>query len=114
MADGGIPRRDFLVRAGAGGLLLASGGILEACGGVKKSGGSSGNTLKIGFVSPETGPAASFGEGDKYVVGLVQKALDSGLEIGGKKYDVTVITNDSQSDPQHSAQQANSLISGEK
>ena len=108
-----IPRRDFLVRAGAGGLLLASGGILEACGGVKKSGGSSSGAIKIGFVSPETGPAASFGEPDQYVVGLVKKAVANGLDIGGKKYDVTIITKDSQSDPQHSAQQANGLINSD-
>src|SRR4051812_20454937 len=110
---GGMPRRDFLVRAGMGGLLVASGGILEACG-VKKSSGSNSNAIKIGFVSPETGPAASFGEPDGYVVGLVKKAVAGGLEVGGKKYDVEIITKDSQSDPQHSAEQANRLISSER
>lgn len=111
--DVGIPRRDFVVRAGLGGLAIASGGILDACGGVKKSGGgSSGSTLKIGFVSPETGPAAGFGEVDSFIVGQVQKAVAGGLTIGGKKYNVQVVTKDSQSDPQHSAQQANALISG--
>ena len=61
--DGLLPRREFIKRAGASGLLLSSGGVLAACG-VKKSsssgggGGSGAKTIKIGFVSPITGEAA--------------------------------------------------------
>jgi branched-chain amino acid transport system substrate-binding protein len=85
--------------------------VLSACG-VKGSGDSGGTagTLKIGFVSPITGPAAGFGEPDAYVLGLVRKSLSSGLTVGGKKYDVTIIDKDGQSDPQRGAQVANDLI----
>ena len=54
-------------------------------------GGGSSGTLKIGFVSPRTGPAAGFGEPDGYVLGLARKAFEGGLTIGGKKYDVTIV-----------------------
>ena len=58
--------------------------------------------IKIGFVSPLTGPAAGFGEPDPYVIGLARKAFAKGLTIGGKKYDVKIIDKDSQSDPAQS------------
>ena len=69
--------------------------------------------IKIGFVSPRTGPAAGFGEPDGYVLGLARKALAGGLTIGGKKYDVQVIDKDGQSNPQRGAQVANDLINAD-
>ena len=35
--------------------------------------------LKVGFVSPSTGPLAGFAEADDYVVGAIQKVFSSGL-----------------------------------
>jgi len=67
-------------------------------------------SLRIGFVSPRTGPAAAFGEPDAYVVDLARKAFASGLSIRGMKYDVQIIEKDGQSDPQRGAQVANDLI----
>src|SRR6202043_3255442 len=55
------------------------------------------------------GAAAGFGEPDPYVVSLARKAFASGLTIGGKKYSVEIITEDSQSGPR-SAQAAADLI----
>ena len=66
----------------------------------------SGGTIKIGFVSPITGPAAGFGEPDAYVLALAKKAFAAGIEVGGKKYDVEIIAKDGQSNPQRSAQVA--------
>ena len=64
-----LSRRDVLKALGAGSLTLAGGGLLEACGSLGNTGGtSSAGTIKIGFVSPLTGPAAGFGEPDPYVV----------------------------------------------
>ncbi len=106
-------RRHFLTGAGLGfaGLVTAS-PLLASCGSSSSSGGSSGASLKIGFVSPRTGAAAGFGEPDGYVLSLARKALASGLTIGGKKYSVQIIDKDSQSTPQRSAQVANDLIHG--
>ena len=71
------------------------------------------NIIKIGFVSPRTGPAAGFGEPDGYVLGLARQALAGGLTIGGKNYQVQVIDKDSQSNPQRGAQVANDLINAD-
>jgi len=105
---GGSSRRDFLRLAGAGVAGVALGSpLLAAC---SSSSTSDASTLKIGFVSPRTGPAAGFGESDGYVLGLARKAFAGGITIGGKKYDVTIIDKDGQSDPQRGAQVANDLI----
>src|SRR5690348_11211013 len=40
-------------------------------------------TIRIGFVSPETGPIAAFGSADEFVVGEIRKAIGDGLTIGG-------------------------------
>ncbi|MEU1514880.1 ABC transporter substrate-binding protein [Streptomyces sp. NPDC005811] len=109
-------RRQILRTAGLGmsGLALAS-PLLAACkvgsGDQGDSGGSA--TLKIGFVSPRTGPAAGFGEPDAYVLSLARKALADGLTIGGKKYAVKIIDKDGQSNPQRGSQVANDLINAE-
>ena len=57
------------------------------------------NTIKIGFISPRTGPLAGFGEPDPYVIGLARKAFAGGLTAGGTKYVVKIIDKDTQSDP---------------
>ena len=38
-------------------------------------------TVKIGMVSPETGPIAAFGEADQFVLAGVRKALGDGIVI---------------------------------
>jgi branched-chain amino acid transport system substrate-binding protein len=96
--------------------MAAASPILSACRKDPSSSSSSspaGTTLKIGFVSPRTGPAAGFGEPDGYVLELAKKALATGLSIGGTTYQVQLIDKDSQSNPQRSAQVANELITGD-
>jgi branched-chain amino acid transport system substrate-binding protein len=118
MADGiglgRLDRRAFMARAGSGGVVLASGGLLGACGGVKQEASSTGTSIRVGYVSPQTGPAAGFGEADDWLLGKVRDAVKSGLDIGGKHYDVEFIVKDSQSNPQRAAAVANDLISGSK
>jgi len=107
-----LTRREMLKRSGIalGGLSLP--GVLAACVGSTTS--SSGGTIKIGFVSPLTGPAAGFGEPDPYVIGLAKKAFDKGLAIGGTNYSVEIISKDGQSTPSVGAQVANDLIQSQK
>ena len=42
------------------------------------------DTLRIGYVSPQTGPLAAFGEADKWVVDQMRLALMNGNSVGGK------------------------------
>jgi len=108
-----LGRRDFVKRAGAAGLLVSSSGALAACG-VKKTGASgSSKTIRIGYVSPLTGEAASFGEPDSYVLGAVRKAVANGITgADGKHYTIEILPKDSQSSPQTAASVANELING--
>jgi branched-chain amino acid transport system substrate-binding protein len=112
--DAKVSRRRFLARTGSSGLvIMSSGSVLAACG-VKSSGGSSpGAILKIGYVSPQTGPAAGFGETDKWLVAVVKSHLKNGIKAGGKHYDVQILVRDSQSDPQRAAAVANGLINSD-
>jgi branched-chain amino acid transport system substrate-binding protein len=72
------------------------------------------DTLKIGYVSPQTGPLAPFGEADKWVIDQMKAAFKDGLTIGGKKYDVQILLKDSQSNPNRAGEVANDLILKDK
>ena len=71
-------------------------------------------TIKIGFVSPQTGPLAPFGEADKWVIDQMKSAFRDGLLVGGKKYDVQIVLKDSQSNPNRAGEVANDLILKDK
>jgi branched-chain amino acid transport system substrate-binding protein len=75
---------------------------------------SDANTLKVGFISPRTGPLAGFGEADGYVLEQVRKTLQAGLTVGGKKYSVEILDRDTQSDPARASQLAKALINSDK
>jgi len=67
-------------------------------------------TIKIGHVSPRTGPLAGFAEADDYVLKGIQAALSGGVENNGKTYNVEIISKDSQSNPNRAAEVAADLI----
>ena len=124
-----ISRRELLKRVGLGAGLLILPGAISACG-TKETTTSSASaetatsmatttaigaeSLKIGFVSPRTGPAAGFGEADPFVLDLARKSLASGLTIGGKLYTVQIVEKDSQSDPAQAARVAQELLNSDK
>ena len=72
------------------------------------------DVLKIGYVSPQTGPLAPFGEADKWVIEQMKTAFKDGLSVGGKKYEVQIILKDSQSNPNRAGEVANDLILKDK
>ena len=74
----------------------------------------SGRKIKIGYVSPQTGPLAAFGEGDKFVLAGVMEALKGGIKIGNSVYPIEIIVKDSQSNPNRAAEVAGDLILKDK
>jgi branched-chain amino acid transport system substrate-binding protein len=98
-------RRAMLGTTGAVGLTLLSPTALLA---------QDINRLRIGFISPRTGPLAGFGEADGYVLELAREAVKDGLTIGGKKYAVEILDRDTQSDPSRASQLAKALINSDK
>ena len=71
-------------------------------------------TIKIGHVSPKTGPLAGFGEADNFILAQVRDILSKGLVNGGKTYKVEIISKDSQSNASRASEVASELILGDK
>lgn len=67
-------------------------------------------SLKIGYVSPQTGPLAVFAEPDPFTLDQVRKILASGITLAGKKYPVEILYKDSQSNSNRAADAASELI----
>ena len=70
--------------------------------------------IKIGLVSPRTGPLAAFGEADDFILKQVMQAVGAGVQNNGKTYPVQVIAKDCQSNPSRAAEVASELILSEK
>jgi branched-chain amino acid transport system substrate-binding protein len=102
-----LTRRRFLTSAAAAGAGLTAAGCSSA---LKGSASSSGATIKIGYVSPETGSVSVFTQSNGYVLQQVRAALSKGLTIGGKKHAVEIITKDSQSSSARAASATAELI----
>lgn len=77
-------------------------------------GRTQGNTLRIGVVSPRSGPLALFGEGDGWVLDQVRKHLAGGVEVGGKRWALEFIAKDTTSNPVRAAAVARELINADK
>ena len=96
---------------------------LSACGG-EVGGGSSdggegsadggGSTLTIGYVSPQTGPLAAFGEADSFVVDQMKTYFtDNPIEVDGKQVSVEIVVKDAQSDSTRAGEVAADLINSD-
>ena len=78
-ADGAraaLTRRTFIKSTGYGAGALAVTGPL----GLASPAIAADATIKVGFISPLTGPLAGFGETDPYILTQVRKALASGVD----------------------------------
>ncbi|HET7013555.1 MAG TPA: ABC transporter substrate-binding protein [Streptosporangiaceae bacterium] len=113
-----ISRRSLIKGAGAGSLALTAGGLLAACSSKIKGSGSGGSTkaITIGWIHPLTGQLAGFGAPDNWVLGKIKATTPykSGFKIGGKTYDVTIKSYDTQSSPTRAGDQAKQAILNDK
>lgn len=130
-----LDRREFLRLAALGGSATAAAAFLAACGGASSSaapsaaasaaassapaasatasGAPTGRAIKIGFVSPKTGPLAGFGEADDFVLEGIRAVAAEGIDIGGTIHAIEIVTKDTQSDPNRAASVAGELISND-
>jgi branched-chain amino acid transport system substrate-binding protein len=68
-------------------------------------------TIKVGMVTPQTGPIAGFGAADSFIVDQMSAWFASHpIQAGGKQYNVETIIKDSQSDPKRAGEVAAELI----
>ena len=71
-------------------------------------------TIRVGHVSPRTGPLAGFAEADEFVLQGIEAAFAGGVENNGKSYGIEIISKDSQSNPNRAAEVAADLILGDE
>lgn len=96
-----INRRTLLKSAAATGFVTTAGGLaMPAL--------AQGAKIKIGYVSPQTGPLAGFAEADAFTIDMFNKAM------AAQGVDVEVVVKDSQSNPNRAADVANELIVNDK
>jgi branched-chain amino acid transport system substrate-binding protein len=104
---GGINRRTLLRYSAAGGAALATSSI--GAPGIAQA-----KTIKLGYVSPQTGPLAAFAEADNFIIGNFRSLMKDGIKSGGRSYPVEVVVKDSQSNPNRAAEVAKELIVRDK
>ena len=102
-----VNRRSFIKASAATGAALAAGPVFAPAVQAAK-------TIKLGYVSPQTGPLAAFAQADNFVVSNFLNTVKGGLKIGSASYPVEVVVKDSQSNPNRAAQVAKELIVSDK
>lgn len=99
-------RRQFLKVSATG----AAAWVLTSCGPGATPTAAAGRPLKLGYVTPQTGALAPFGEADTFTVNAMKTILANGLAIAGKTHPIEILVKDSQSDPNRAAEVAADLI----
>jgi branched-chain amino acid transport system substrate-binding protein len=102
----GIDRRTLIRYSAASGAALATGVYAPAIAQAK--------TIKLGYVSPQTGPLAAFAEADNFIIANFKDAIKGGLRKGATTYAIDVVVRDSQSNPNRAAEVAKELIVRDK
>lgn len=100
-----LSRRVFLKLSATTAAALA----LNACR-TDGGGSASGRAIKLGYVSPQTGSLAPFGDADTFTVNAMNDVLANGLYIAGNIHPIEILVRDSQSDQNQAAKVAADLI----
>ena len=66
--------------------------------------------IRVGYVSPATGPLAGFAEADDFIIQGVQEIFSKGIVNNGKNWSIEIISKDSQSNSNRAAEVAADLI----
>jgi branched-chain amino acid transport system substrate-binding protein len=129
-----LSRRELLILAAYGGSAAAAAAFIAACSPAASPSASTsapasapagsasaaasvalGRPLKIGYVSPKTGPLAPFAEADDFIFAKVMEAIGDGVGTdGGTTHPIEIIPKDSQSDPNRAAEVALELITDDE
>lgn len=99
------PQRRALIQAAGTTALLA---------GLPRRAHAQAKTIRIGYVTPTTGPLAPFAEADRFVIEQMRQQFSKGLKLGAADYKVEILVKDSQSNPNRAAEVAGELIRKDK
>jgi branched-chain amino acid transport system substrate-binding protein len=100
-----VDRRKLLRRTVAGGAALGLAPYVAT-----SSAFAAGRTIKIGYVTPRTGPLAGFGASDTFVISQMKQVFRKGLKIKGSNYPVQIVSADTQSNSNRAATVAQGMI----
>ena len=103
LKDSRINRRRFLQTPAAAGALAATPVFAPAV-------HAQNAKLKLGYVTPLSGPLAAFAASDDFNIKGFMEATKGVVEAGGSTFDVEMIVKDSQSNPNRAAEVAKELI----
>jgi branched-chain amino acid transport system substrate-binding protein len=92
--------------------LVQAGGALAATAALGMPAIAQSKSFKIGYVSPQTGPLAPFGEADSFVLAAVREQFKSGIKGASGSVPIEITVKDSQSNPNRAAEVAADLING--
>ena len=67
-------------------------------------------TFRIGYIGPQSGPLGIFGAHDGWLIDAIRANLAGGIEVGGRRMQVEIITADTQSDPVRASQITRDMI----
>ena len=101
-----VTRRRFISTAG----LVASTAVTAPA--ILRSGlaYAAGRPVKLGYISPKTGPLAPFAEADDFVIAGIRSAFKDGIKIGSQIHPIEIFVKDTQSNPNRCAEVASELI----
>src|SRR4029077_4424263 len=104
-----IPRlnRRTMIKSGAAAIAMPA--LLGA-----NSASAQTKVIKIGHVSPKTGPLAGFGEADAFILEQVRGILAKGVQSGGRPYQVQNLSKENHAGRRRPAEVASELILGDK
>ena len=66
--------------------------------------------IKLGYVTPQTGPLAAFAQADDFTIKSVMATTKGMVEAAGAAFDIEIVVRDSQSNPNRAAEVAKELI----
>jgi branched-chain amino acid transport system substrate-binding protein len=95
-------------------LIAAGGATAIASPWMFQSSRAAAKTIKIGMISPATGPIAAFGEADQWVLAEANKTLAKGISVAGEQHPVEILYRDSQSNPNRASEVTAQLINRDK
>jgi branched-chain amino acid transport system substrate-binding protein len=101
-------RRSFIKTSAAAGATLAAGPVFAPAVHAQA------RPIKIGYVSPATGPLAPFAAADRFMLQQFLQATKGGLKVGNATRPIEVLLRDSQSNPNRAADVAKTLIVNDK
>lgn len=91
-------------------LLKGLGAVTAATIALPRGARAAAKTIKVGVISPMTGPLSLFGDTDDYTANKIMDLVKDGIEIGGETYNIEILLRDAQSNPNKAAEIAGDLI----